>query len=127
MLPIESYTFGVGDRFAHQGRAQLQAVVQARDLGIPVHPVWSKSYREHSFMKTKPDDVLAEADAAVRALRWTGAYHVDADHISRKNVSEFMQASNFFPMETFQQPYSMRPATRSPWQTRSTIRLMEGG
>ncbi|MBV8416376.1 MAG: hypothetical protein JO251_14295 [Verrucomicrobia bacterium] len=99
MLTIEPYTFGVGDRFGHQGRAQLQAIVQARELGIPVYPVWNKSYREHSLIRTKPDDVRAEADAAVNALGWTGAYYVDADHINRKNVSAFIQGSNFFTID----------------------------
>jgi tagaturonate epimerase len=99
MLTIEPFTFGIGDRFAHQGRAQLQAMMQARDLGIPVYPVWNKSYREHSFIKTKPDDVRAEADAAVSALGWTGSYYVDADHINRKNVSDFIRGSNFFTID----------------------------
>jgi tagaturonate epimerase len=99
MLTIEPYTFGVGDRFAHQGRAQLQAIIQARDLGIAVHPVWNKSYREHLLIKTKPDDVRAEADAAVTALGWAGAYYVDADHISRKNVRDFIRGSDFFTID----------------------------
>ncbi|MBV8813500.1 MAG: hypothetical protein JO271_03340, partial [Verrucomicrobia bacterium] len=99
MLTIEPFTFGVGDRFAHQGRAQLQAMMQARDLGIPVYPVWNKSYREHSFIETKPDDVRAEADTAVSALGWTGSYYVDADHINRKNVSDFIRGSNFFTID----------------------------
>ena len=34
MLSIEPYTIGIGDRFAHQGRAQLEALVRAREVGI---------------------------------------------------------------------------------------------
>jgi hypothetical protein len=37
-VKIEKYTFGTGDRFAHQGRAQLQAILKAREAGIDVHP-----------------------------------------------------------------------------------------
>ena len=60
MLKIEKYTFGTGDRFAHQGRAQLRAILQARDAGIDVYPVWNKSNREHAIIKSKHDDVRAE-------------------------------------------------------------------
>ena len=63
-MNIEKFTFGMGDRFAHQGRAQLQAVVQAKQLGLDVHPVWNKSNREHTIIHSRPDDVRAEADAA---------------------------------------------------------------
>jgi hypothetical protein len=99
MLSIEPYTIGIGDRFAHQGRAQLEALVRARDAGINVFPVWNKSHREHVLIKTKPADVRAEADAAVKALNWTGSYYVDADHISLKNVEGFIPASNFFTID----------------------------
>ena len=66
-MKIQKYTFGTGDRFAHQGRAQLQAILSAREAGIDVYPVWNKSNREHSIIKSRPDDVRAEADAAVAA------------------------------------------------------------
>lgn len=65
----ESYTFGIGDRFAHQGEAQLRAFLHARVLGIEVCPVWNKSNREHLMIGSKPDEVRAEADAAVTVLR----------------------------------------------------------
>ncbi|MBV8101036.1 MAG: hypothetical protein JOZ31_17980, partial [Verrucomicrobia bacterium] len=99
MLSIEPYTVGIGDRFARQGRAQLEALVRAKAAGINVFPVWNKSYREHTLIKTKPADVRAESDAAVKALGWTGAYYVDADHISLKNVEGFISASNFFTID----------------------------
>ena len=47
MLILEKYTIGVGDRFAHQAKAQLQACVQLANDGIDVVPVWNKSNREH--------------------------------------------------------------------------------
>jgi hypothetical protein len=98
-VKIQKYTFGTGDRFAHQGRAQLQAILHAREAGIDVYPVWNKSNREHSIIKSQPSDVRAEADAAVTALGFTGAYYVDADHIGLKTVDAFIPASDFFTLD----------------------------
>jgi hypothetical protein len=98
-VKIEKYTFGAGDRFAHQGRAQLQAILNAREVGIDVYPVWNKSNREHSIIKSQPGDVRAEADAAVAALGFKGAYYVDADHIGLKTVDAFIPASDFFTLD----------------------------
>jgi hypothetical protein len=98
-MKIEKYTIGMGDRFAHQGRAQLRAAIHARTLGIPVYPAWNKSNREHTIVHSKPDDLRAEADEAVTALDWKEAYYVDADHIGLKTVDGFLQASNFFTLD----------------------------
>ena len=98
-MKIQKYTFGTGDRFAHQGSAQLRAILKAREGGIDVHPVWNKSNREHTIIKSKPDDVRAEADAAVAALGFTGDYYVDADHIGLKTVEAFIPGSNFFTLD----------------------------
>ncbi|MEI8310942.1 MAG: tagaturonate epimerase family protein [Verrucomicrobiota bacterium] len=98
-MKIEKYTIGMGDRFAQQGRAQLRAVMRARELGINVHPVWNKSNREHTIIHSQPDDLRAEADAAVAALGWKEACYVDADHIGLKTVDRFLQASNFFTLD----------------------------
>ena len=68
-------------------------------MGIDVHPVWNKSNREHLIIKSKPDDVRAEADSAVAALGWKGAYHVDADHIGLKTVDAFIAGSDFFTLD----------------------------
>ncbi len=98
-MNIEKYTFGTGDRFAHQGKAQLQALVLAREAGLDICPVWNKSNREHSFIGSKPDDLRAEADAAVHALGWKHAYYVDADHIGLKTVDAFIAASDFYTLD----------------------------
>ncbi len=98
-MKIEKHTLGIGDRFAHQGRAQLQAILKARKAGMGVYPVWNKSNREHSIIKSRPDDVRAEADSAVAALGWAGAYYVDADHIGLKTVDAFIPASDFFTLD----------------------------
>ncbi len=98
-MKIQKYTFGTGDRFAHQGSTQLRAILKAREGGVDVHPVWNKSNREHTIIKSKPDDVRAEADAAVTALGFTGDYYVDADHIGLKTVEAFIPGSNFFTLD----------------------------
>jgi tagaturonate epimerase len=98
-MKLEKYSMGVGDRFGHQGRAHLQAMQAMRQAGVPVVPVWNKSNREHSIIHTQPMDVRRAADAAVAAEKWTGGYHVDADHISLKNVDGFLDASDFFTLD----------------------------
>lgn len=96
---LSKYSMGIGDRFAHQGKAQLAAFLKAKKLGVEVAPVWNKSNREHQLVHTAPPSVRAEADAAVRALGWRGPYHVDADHIGLKNVDGFLAASDFFTLD----------------------------
>jgi hypothetical protein len=91
MKEIEKYTFGVGDRFAQQGKAQLQAIVQAEKLGVKVVPVWNKSNREHKFIRSEPQSVRDEVESAVAALGWRGGYHIDADHIA--NICTFHSRS----------------------------------
>src|SRR5690242_7218597 len=80
-LSLGKYSFGMGDRFGHQGKAQLRACIMATELGADVVPVWNKSNREHTFIGTEPSSLRAEAEAAVKALGWQKTYHVDADHI----------------------------------------------
>jgi hypothetical protein len=99
IMMIEKYTIGMGDRFAHQGKAQLQAVQKAWSLGMRVYPVWNKSNREHNLIGSKPDDLRSEADAAVEALGWKNPYYVDADHIGLKTVDWFIAASNFYTLD----------------------------
>lgn len=96
---IEPFTFGMGDRFGHQGRAQLQAVLDGRAQGIDIYPVWNKSHREHTIVGTRPDSLRAEADDAVAALKWDGSYYVDADHIRLETVDGFLAGSNFFTLD----------------------------
>ncbi len=98
-MKIKKYTIGMGDRFAHQGNAQLTAVLQARDAGVEIYPVWNKSNREHTIVKSKPADLRAEADAAVAALGWKEAYYVDADHIGLKTVDSFIDGSDFYTLD----------------------------
>ena len=62
---LGKYSVGIGDRFAHQGKAQLQACMQALTNGVEVIPVWNKSNREHTIIGSEPSSVRQEADAAV--------------------------------------------------------------
>jgi len=98
-MDLGKYSFGVGDRFGHQGAAQLNAIIQAQAQNVNITPVWNKSHREHTIIKTVPADVRAEADAAVKALGWNKAYFVDADHIGLKNVDMFIDSSDFFTLD----------------------------
>jgi len=98
-MKIEKFTFGMGDRFAHEGAAQLRAILDAWDEGMEIYPVWNKSNREHTIVKSKPDDLRAEADAAVAELGWKRPYYVDADHISLKTVDAFIGGSNFYTID----------------------------
>jgi hypothetical protein len=99
MKNLPKYSMGIGDRFAHQGRAQLSAFVTAKELGVEVTPVWNKSNREHNIIHSEPVSVREEADAAVKALGWKGAYFVDADHIGLKTVERFLAPSDFFTID----------------------------
>ena len=99
-MKIGKYSFGIGDRFAHQGEAQLKALMKAGEtLGFEIVPVWNKSNREHSFIGSSPADTRKEADAAVHALNYKGQYFVDADHINLTNVDKFLDASDFFTLD----------------------------
>lgn len=64
---LQKYTMGMGDRFAHQGKAQLQAILNAQAAGIDLYPTWNKSFREHSIVKSRPEDLRAEADSMLMA------------------------------------------------------------
>ena len=98
-MKIGKYSLGIGDRFGHQGEAQLRAIMKAEAAGFDVVPVWNKSNREHSYIHSKPDDTRIEADAAVKALSFSRAYFVDADHINLSNVNGFIASSDFFTLD----------------------------
>jgi tagaturonate epimerase len=98
-LPLGKFSFGMGDRFAQQGNAQLRACILVTELGAEVVPVWNKSNREHTFIGTEPSSLRAEADDAVKALGWKKSYHVDADHIRLETVDRFIAPSDFFTID----------------------------
>lgn len=99
-MKIGKYSFGIGDRFAHEGVNQLKALIQAeQEFGVHFVPVWNKSNREHQIVGTEPMETRKEADAAVAALGYNDQYFVDADHINLSNVDRFIEASDFFTID----------------------------
>ena len=98
-MRLEKYSMGLGDRFLHQGTAQLRAIAKAKEAGVDITPVWNKSDREHKIVGTEPVSLRQEADSAVRDLRWTGPYRVDADHITLATVDRFIDCSDFFTLD----------------------------
>lgn len=98
-MEIGKYSWGIGDRFTHQAEAQLKAMILAKNAGIEIVPVWNKSNREHTFIYSEPAATRDAADAAVKALAWTGQYFCDADHINMNNVDRFMDACDFFTLD----------------------------
>jgi hypothetical protein len=98
-LKLPKFSVGVGDRFAHQAKAQLQACVLAADAGVEVVPVWNKSNREHMIIGSEPSQTRLAADTAVRELGWTKPYFLDADHINLKTVARFLDPCDFFTLD----------------------------
>jgi hypothetical protein len=99
MLSLQRFSFGVGDRFGQQAKAQLQAFVSLARQGIEVTPVWNKSNREHNFIGSQPQSVFDAAQAAVKSLGWNHPWHVDADHIRLETVDRFLPCSDFFTID----------------------------
>lgn len=98
-LRLAKYSIGVGDRFAHQAKAQLQACVLAAQAGMDVVPVWNKSNREHTIIGSEPSSTRTAADAAVKALGWSKPYHCDADHINFQTVDRFLTPCDFYTID----------------------------
>ena len=99
MKTLGKYSIGMGDRFGHQGAAQLKAVIEAGKKGIDITPVWNKSNREHTIIGTEPSDVRKEADHVTAQADFGKAYFVDADHINLDTVDRFISSSDFFTID----------------------------
>lgn len=108
-MNLGKYSFGIGDRFSHEGKAQLAALIEAAGkYPFEFTPVWNKSNREHQIIGTEPMDTRREADEAVKAMGYNKPYFVDADHINMNNVNRFIEASDFFTIDVAD--YIGRPA-----------------
>ena len=90
MKTLAKYSIGLGDRFGHQGSAQLKAIIAASEKGIDITPVWNKSNREHITIGTQPLDVRIEADSVTKGAGFKKPYFVDADHINIDTVDRFI-------------------------------------
>jgi hypothetical protein len=99
MQTLGKYSFGVGDRFAHQAEAQLQAIRLAQQSGVEITPVWNKSYREHRITGSQSLTTRKAADDAVAKLHWKRDYFVDADHVNLSNVDFFIDTCDFFTID----------------------------
>jgi hypothetical protein len=99
MTSLDKFSIGVGDRFAHQAKAQLQACILACNAGVEVIPVWNKSNREHTIIGSEPLSVREAADAAVTALGWKLPYFCDADHINLSTVERFLPSCDFYTLD----------------------------
>jgi tagaturonate epimerase len=99
MITLGKYSIGLGDRFGHQGNAQLKAIMTAAEKGIEITPVWNKSNREHTTIGTRPEDVRKEADTAIKNAGFNKPYFVDADHINSDTVERFIESSDFFTID----------------------------
>jgi len=99
MKTLGKYSIGLGDRFGHQGGAQLKAIIAASGKDIEITPVWNKSNREHTTIGTQPGDVRIEADSVTKNAGFKKAYFVDADHINFDTVDRFIESSDFFTID----------------------------
>ena len=99
MKTLGKYSIGMGDRFGHQGSAQLKAIIDAAKKGVEITPVWNKSNREHNTIGTQPDDVRKEADTVTKKAGFKNQYFVDADHINLDTVDRFIASSDFFTID----------------------------
>ncbi|MGI6046669.1 MAG: tagaturonate epimerase family protein [Petrimonas sp.] len=98
-MKVEKFSIGTGDRFSHQGEAQLKTIVKVNNKGINISPVWNKSNSEHIYVNSKPEDVRKEVDSAVKNLNFTGKYFVDTDHINLNTVEPFVATADFFTLD----------------------------
>ena len=111
-MKLGKYSYGIGDRFSHEGKAQLAALIEgAGKYPFEFVPVWNKSNREHQIIGTEPGHTRREADEAVKALGYSKPYFVDADHINMNNVDRFIDASDFFTIDVAD--YIGKPADES--------------
>lgn len=98
-MHLPKYSLGMGDRFAHQAKAQLQACMLAADAGVDITPVWNKSNREHLIIGSEPSGTRTAADAAAKELGWAKPYFLDADHINLTTYGRFVQPCDFFTID----------------------------
>ena len=96
---LSKYSFGVGDRFAHQAKPQLKAMIKAKEAGFAITPVWNKSYREHEIIGSKSLTTRSAVDKAVADLNWDEPYFLDADHINLNNVDFFIDTCDFYTID----------------------------
>lgn len=99
MKKLSKYSFGMGDRFAHQSKYHLQAIIDAASKGVDVTPVWNKSNREHTTIGSQPKDTLKAVEETIKSKNYNHQYFIDADHINLQTVEGFLDYANFFTID----------------------------
>ncbi len=99
MKKLSKYSFGMGDRFAHQAGWQLKTILEAEKKGIEITPVWNKSNREHTTIGSEPKDTLAAAEKSIKEAGYNKQWFIDADHVNLDTVDRFLSSSNFFTID----------------------------
>ena len=133
MAILGKFSIGVGDRFSHQSKAQLEACILASKAGVDVIPVWNKSNREHTIIGSEPASARAAADAAVRELGWKLPYFCDADHINLSTVERFLPACDFYTLDVADyigkpaDPYSIDAFVKHHAELLGTIKMEGAG
>ena len=98
-MKLEKYSMGIGDRFGKECIPQLKAIHLAWQNGIPLVPVWNKSFREHSIIGSNPSNTQRIIQSAVHDFKWQNSFYIDADHINQRSVDHFLEYSNFFTLD----------------------------
>jgi len=114
-MTLGKFSIGVGDRFAHQAKAQLEACILAQQADVEVIPVWNKSNREHTIIGSEPSSTRTAADTAVQSLGWPKPYFCDADHINLTTVDRFLAPCDFFTIDVAD--YIGKPAEQASIDT----------
>ena len=99
MKKLSMYSFGMGDRFAHQAGWQLKTIIEAEKHGIEITPVWNKSNREHTTIGSEPADTLRAAEESINEAGYSKQWFIDADHVNLDTVDRFLSTSNFFTID----------------------------
>ncbi|WP_010664737.1 tagaturonate epimerase family protein [Marinilabilia salmonicolor] len=99
MKKLSRYSFGMGDRFAHQAAWQLKTIIEAQKNGVEITPVWNKSNREHTTIGSEPADTLRAAEESIKEAGYSKQWFIDADHVNLDTVDRFLRTSNFFTID----------------------------
>lgn len=99
MKKLSRYSFGMGDRFAHQAGWQLKTIIEAEKNGVEITPVWNKSNREHTTIGSEPADTLQAAEKSIKEAGYSKQWYIDADHVNLDTVDRFLSTSNFFTID----------------------------
>ena len=98
-MKLEKYSVGIGDRFGHQGAAQLSAFIKARQHGVELFRYGTS--RIGNILSSERIHKIRGWRQTGQSKRWDGTLrtYVDADHIGLKTVDMFIGPSNYFTLD----------------------------